>query len=208
MPEGITSIGDYAFEACSAATSVTLPASLKTIGKCAFSGDAQLEKVDIPKNVSKIGDGAFLYCMAVKSITVGEGLTELGQFVFAGCESVFSMDLSKSKLKALPDRTFCNCTRLYEVKMPDSIETVGKRAFSNCDALGKLEFGSRVKTVGDYAFEKCSNLSELSLEGSEGLKLGSNEFYKSDGVQKVHLRLPDNTVITDTTLAGAPLGGV
>ena len=208
VPEGITSIGDYAFEACSGVTSLTLPASLETIGKSAFSGDAQLREIDIPKNVSKIGDGAFLYCMAVKSITGGEGLTELGQFVFAGCESVFSMDLSKSGLKALPDRTFCNCTRLFEVKLPDSIETVGKRAFSNCDALGKLEFGPKVKTVGDYAFEKCSNLAELSFEGLEGLKLGSNEFNKSDGVVKVHLRLPDNTVITDTTLAGAPLGGV
>ncbi len=209
VPEGITSIGDYAFEACSSATSLTLPSTLKTIGKAAFSGDAQIEKIVIPGSVSKIGDGAFLYCRNAQSITGGEGLTELGQFVFAGCEFASKVDLSKaSQLKALPDRSFCNCMSLFDVKLPDSIETVGKRAFSYCSALGNLEFGPNVKTVGDYAFEKCSGLTELSFEGGEGLKIGNHEFHANDGAVQVHLILPNNTVITDTTFSGTKLGGV
>ena len=208
VPEGVTEIGDYAFEVCSGATSLTLPSTLETIGKGAFSGDAQIEEIVIPDKVRKIDDGAFLYCSKVSSLKAGKGLTELGQFVFAGCGMMGTADLSESKIEALPDRTFCNCESLRNVELPDSIETVGKRAFSRCSVLSKLEFGPNVKTVGDYVFERSSCLEDVSFEGSTGMKLGSNEFHNTDKTVPIHLRLPDNTVIADTSFSGAALGGI
>lgn len=208
VPEGITSIGDYAFEACSSATELELPSTLVTIGKAAFSGDAQLEAVVIPPNVRKIDDGAFLYCMKILSVTGGDGLTEMGQFVFAGCEAMTKAELDSTKLTVLPDRTFCNCKRLKDVKLPNSIETIGKRAFSYCEDLETLEFGSNVKTVGDYAFEKCADLREVGFEKSTDLELGNYLFAVSYGSAVLHLKLPDNTEISDKTLDSASLAGI
>ena len=88
MPSSITSIGNYAFEACSSMTAVKFSSMLKSIGKGAFSGDAQLKEVKIPKSVDTIGDGAFLYCMGATKLTVEGKIKNLGQFAFAGMESI------------------------------------------------------------------------------------------------------------------------
>ena len=208
VPEGITAIGDYAFEACSSASELVLPSTLKTIGKAAFSGDGQLKELSIPDSVQRIDDGAFLYCIKLGSVTGGTGLAEIGEFVFAGCTEMAKADLSRAQLTVLPDRTFCNCESLFEVKLPDSIETVGKRAFSNCRAVETIELGGEIKTVADYAFENCSNLQKVSLGTYSGLKLGDYLFTDRFGSSPIHLRLPDNTEITDKTLYNASLGGI
>lgn len=209
VPEGITEIGDYAFEACSAATELSLPSTLKKIGKGAFSGDAMLEKIVIPDSVSSIDDGAFLYCMKAESLTGGRGLKELGQFVFAGCEGLVTADIGGPELKAIPDRTFCNCRYLSSIKLPDSIGTVGKRAFARCSRLEKISFGPKLKSVGDYAFENCVGLRELTFdENSTELSLGSNLLNNEYGDGDTHIIMPDNTVINDDTFKDASISGI
>ena len=208
IPEGITEIGDYAFEACSAATELSLPSTLKKIGKGAFSGDAQLTALEIPASVEKIDDGAFLYCMGIKTITGGKGLKELGQFAFAGCEKLERADLSGSKLTALPDRAFCNCSSVTEILLPDTLETLGKRAFSYCSELVSLSFGPTLKSAGDYCFEKCEMLSDVSFDpASEGLSIGKSAFIGS-GFMSLHIKLPDNTNVSEDTFTGSGVKGL
>lgn len=57
LPEGITSIGDDAFNQCKI-TSLTLPASLKTIGARAFSNNG-ITQLTIPDKVETIENAAF-----------------------------------------------------------------------------------------------------------------------------------------------------
>ena len=59
LPEGITSIGDDAFNQCKI-TSLTLPASLKTIGARAFSYNG-ITQLTIPDKVETIENDAFAY---------------------------------------------------------------------------------------------------------------------------------------------------
>ena len=59
LPEGITSIGDDAFNQCKI-TSLTLPASLKTIGARAFSNNG-ITQLTIPDKVDTIENAAFAY---------------------------------------------------------------------------------------------------------------------------------------------------
>lgn len=67
LPSGLTSIGDFEFEGCTALTSVSLPSGLLSIGKNAFSGCSSLERLELPRSVSYIGSGAIpsgcvIYC--------------------------------------------------------------------------------------------------------------------------------------------------
>ena len=48
IPDGVTSIEDYAFWGCSGLTSVTIPDSVTSIGEWAFSGCSSLKSVTIP----------------------------------------------------------------------------------------------------------------------------------------------------------------
>lgn len=62
IPEGVTSIGDYAFCDCSSLTSVTIPESVTSIGDLAFPWCESLTSVTIPSSVTSIGWRAFFGC--------------------------------------------------------------------------------------------------------------------------------------------------
>ena len=67
--DGVTSIGDHAFEICSSLTSVTIPNSVTSIGNYAFMHCKILTSVTIPNSVTSIGKYAFMNCKSLTSIT-------------------------------------------------------------------------------------------------------------------------------------------
>lgn len=62
IPEGVRSIGDYAFSGCDALTGVALPASVTAISQGAFAYCGSLESIKVPALVTHIGINAFLAC--------------------------------------------------------------------------------------------------------------------------------------------------
>jgi len=69
IPDGVTSIGLYAFYGCTNLTSVTIPDSVTSIGYYAFSGCTSLTNVTIPDGSTKIVDFAFSGCTNLTSVT-------------------------------------------------------------------------------------------------------------------------------------------
>ncbi len=61
IPDGVTSIEEYAFDGCFNLTDVNIPNSVKSIGQGAFLDCLNLSKVTIPASVTEIGDDAFSY---------------------------------------------------------------------------------------------------------------------------------------------------
>ena len=59
IPEGVTTIGSYAFSSCTNLASVTIPDGVTTIGGNAFSNCTNLASVTIPDGVTTIGSYAF-----------------------------------------------------------------------------------------------------------------------------------------------------
>ena len=65
IPEGVTSIGSFAFYCCESLTSITIPESMMSIGDSAFSGCSSLKTVyncsalDIVKGSSDYGYVAY-----------------------------------------------------------------------------------------------------------------------------------------------------
>ena len=63
--EGVTSIGDEAFNGCTGLTSVTFPEGLTSIGERAFYGCTRLTSVTVPDS-AQLGFQAFSYDTSVK----------------------------------------------------------------------------------------------------------------------------------------------
>jgi hypothetical protein len=59
IPDGVTSIADYAFAGCRALSSIVIPNTVTSIGKEAFKDCTSLISITIPKSVTHIGENAF-----------------------------------------------------------------------------------------------------------------------------------------------------
>ena len=82
IPDGVTSIGDFAFQNCESLTAVKIADSVTSIGNFAFWGCGALASVYIPDGVTSIGDGAFQACDALTTIDLPESVMHLGRCAF------------------------------------------------------------------------------------------------------------------------------
>ena len=82
LPEGLTSISDWAFCTLSGLTSVTIPNTVESIGNTAFAFCWGLTSITIPNSVTSIGKEAFAFCGGLTSITIPSSVTSLGKDAF------------------------------------------------------------------------------------------------------------------------------
>jgi len=90
IPNGVTSIGDSSFRACSL-TSVIIPDSVTSIGSYAFPECNSLTTVIIGNKVTSIGSFAFNNCPTLTRAYFNGNAPSMGSFVFSYCASNFSI---------------------------------------------------------------------------------------------------------------------
>jgi hypothetical protein len=81
----VTSIGDWAFYACTSLTSIEIPNSVTSIGNLAFYCCYSLTSIQIPNSVTSIGSSAFKDCYSLTSIQIPNSVTSIGSEAFSRC---------------------------------------------------------------------------------------------------------------------------
>ena len=165
IPEGVQSIGNFAFEGCSSLTSLTFPYSLQSIGNGAFSFCNSLTSLTFPSSLQSIGNGAFCGCKSLSSLTLPSSLQSIGDRAFAGCQYLASFTFPSS-LQSIGDSAFGCCSSLTSLTLPSSLQSIGDGAFKGCDSLTSLTLPSSLQSIGDYAFCDCNSLTSLTLPSS------------------------------------------
>ena len=141
IPNSVTGIGNWAFYGCSSLTSATIPDSVTSIGEDAFNGCKSLTSVTIPNSVTSIANGAFSNCSSLTSVTIPDGVTSIGESAFYGCSSLTNVTIPKS-VTSIGDWAFSNCTSLTNVTIPKSVTRIGFGAFSGSNATITVASGN------------------------------------------------------------------
>ena len=138
IEDGVTSIGNSAFDSCSSLTSITLSNNITNIGNDAFAGCRSLTSITIPDSVTSIGDTAFAYCYQLTSITIPDSVTSIGE------------------------ATFYYCSGLTSITIPDSVTSIGSSAFKNCSNLTTISLSCK-STLKRSDFGEQTNLVSYTL---------------------------------------------
>ncbi|MHC6202778.1 leucine-rich repeat domain-containing protein [Breznakiellaceae bacterium SP9] len=151
----VTAIGDHAFFwGCSSLTAVTIPASLTTIGKGAFSGCKRLTDITVDsRNSSYESMNGILFDKNIQTIiaypagksgtyTIPASVTAIRDSAFSGCSSLTAVTIPAS-VTAIEEYAFSGCSSLTAVMLPASVTTIGKGVFSDCKCLTDIAVDSR-----------------------------------------------------------------
>ena len=115
IENGITSIGNYAFW-CSEAFNITIPNSVKNIGK-----------------------GAFAYCKNLTNVTIPNGVTSINYYTFDFCNSLTNITIPNS-VTSIDNYAFKNCTNLKSITIPNSVTSINYSVFSGCTSLKDIYY--------------------------------------------------------------------
>ena len=161
----VTGIGDNAFANADIKT-ITIPPTVRTIGKGAFDGCASMTSVyglENCENILQIPDSAFRYCYSLKDIDFPPNLVYIGKEAFAHCDELQSVEFP-SKLKKIDDDAFLWCESLSNVVFSDSITTLGTTAFGACFQISKIVLPLSIESCSTAPFANCQSLTTIIVD--------------------------------------------
>ena len=152
----LAEVGDYAFDT-TALTSATLPDSVTSIGKGAFSNDTALTSLHLGSGIATIGESAFVGSNNLASLTVDPANTvysvEDGALYGKG-------DAGRTLVLYLPTKTDTDVT------VPKGTTAIADAAFANNSSLRRVVLPEGLTTIGYGAFDGDTNLTDLVIPDS------------------------------------------
>lgn len=184
LPNGVTTIGDYAF----ADTPITEFSGdgLKTLGSGVFAGCSFLQTIELADGITAMGDETFINCSALTTVTL-PSLENLGAYTFRGASSlqtvVFGANAKTTGtytftytpvknvtlgnlVKTIGEGIFAGAERLQSLTLPADVTAIERSAFEGASALNRVNGLENVTTIGDYAFWNTA-LTSLSLDKAQ-----------------------------------------
>ena len=171
IPDGISVIGEAAFQGMNNIESVYLPDGLETISAGAFSGCKNLQTINIPDGVETIDRDVFNGCISLKTVKLPDSVKNMEAGAFAGCTSLEYVNIPPLT-DLLPWRIFEGCTNLKYMIIPKKVRTIEDCAFAECESLENVKFecmrtedgtDEGVNRIGMNAFRNCTSLGNISI---------------------------------------------
>lgn len=250
LPDGVVYLGEHAFNQCESLSVLEMGTGLKTIREFALANCRSLRNLELPDDLKSIERNAFQNCSSLQSLRVPSTVTQMGINLLQGCSSLTDLTLpylgltegesaglatfmlpngcSLHRLTVLRGdqveaQAFAHYSSIREIKLPDSVVSIGENAFLGCTDLQTVNFPRALTSVGSYAFKDCSSLGSATIsdmvthfgdgvfEGCSSLQTASlparittippNTFFQCESLESVAIP-KDVTVIEPSAFEG------
>lgn len=207
--EGITYIGNYAFNDFNQLKNITWPTQLEEIGHRAF-GSTGFESIEIPNSVKTLNSQAF-YGANLSSVSIGEGLESIYGEAFVGCNNLelviwnainctnhatislhpafgawnINSLILGPKVERIPQKIFSSF-KISGVILPESLKIIEGAAFSGCSLKDRLIIPASVESIDNGAFSS-TELTEVIIlsEKLKGGGVGSYIFGQTNNIKSI-----------------------
>ena len=178
IENGITSIGNYAFW-CSEAFNITIPNSVKNIGKGAFAYCKNLTNVTIPNGVTSINYYTFDFCNSLTNITIPNSVTSIDNYAFKNCTNLKSITIPNS-VTSINYSVFSGCTSLKDIYY-EGTKSQWEKLDINLDENITIHYGKKDNTSSDKPTQKA----KFTLGKNNNSYYHSNENLSKSGFKGV-----------------------
>ena len=177
LPNGVTTIGDYAFRGCSNLALTSLPSGVTSLGEYAFYGCSNLALTSLPSGITSVGDHAFYQCSRLALTSLPSGVTNIGAYAFQRCASITSISCAGA-ITSLGSNAFVGSSaypmQIAHVSFPNMVVSslgyvFGSATAANaCKLLEDADIGN-TKAIAANAFANCYKLQTLILRKSDAI---------------------------------------
>ena len=176
ISEGVTSIGEYAFEECTNVTSISIPGSVTELNEYCFSACVSMKSITIPQSVTRIADGVFDACEKLTDIYYGgtdaswKHITSwnagLGNNVRLHSTGVFTGKCGDNltwKIDNDEVLTISGTGRIPDYNDPSSGGNNTAPWYGYAYQIKKVVLGSGVQNIGNDAFADCYGMTDITI---------------------------------------------
>ena len=185
VPEGVENVYHRCFADCSVLKRISLPSTLKRIGKRAFDSCVSLKEIVVPESVYVLDEEMFVNCSSLEHVVLSSQTIEIPTRMFMNCRSLKYFSLpSKTKtihieafrrcyslehidtnnqLELIKERAFEDCHSLKEFIMPETVKNLQLAMFNGCHSLQHLHFSSQIKDFGGSCCRDCWSINQITM---------------------------------------------
>lgn len=141
----VVSIASYAFDGCSNMTSISIQATVTSIGYNTFRNCTGLREITIPKEINYIANLAFIGC---KNLSV----------------KIEKISLDRGSWPSAFDEGWNDgCGPIY-VTVCEGVSSIAGNAFNSWASLKSISIPSTVSEIGEGIFNGCHNLESIYID--------------------------------------------
>ena len=184
IPDGVITIGEYAFVYCYRLSSITIPESVTFISDNAFLFDTYSRLVEVINHSAldiKAGESTH-GAIALYSFEVHSGESNIVQYddyifyPFNGTNYLVGY-IGKEQSIVLPERyegeryeinysAFAFEYDLIDITVPSGVTQIGSSAFEYCENVTNIKLEEGIEYIGDWAFSTCNSITGIDIPKS------------------------------------------
>ena len=167
----VTRIGEHAFYQSKGMTSLTVPASIESIGENAFGPnlsnfktlcieDSETALTMSNSSIYSNSSGLLSY-VNLETLYLGRNLTYSSSPFYIN-KKIKNVTIGEM-VTELGSRLFSGCTGIVDLTIPENVVSIGYAAFQGCTGLKDIEISSSISVISECMFEGCTGLASITI---------------------------------------------